>query len=843
MEIRLRVFQPGGSLQEKHISSSSDRRGRTCRSSKLMDLRGNGRILSGIFLFCQFQCLVAVTSAGTQPRCLDNTQNCTLQSNLEVIPVIEFPLMRGGMQRMKREWVIPPINYPENDKGPFPKNVVKLKSNNHEKVAVTYKITGPGADQPPEGIFTVDQRSGVMYVMQALDREKTAKYTLWAHAFSNGAKLEEPMELLINIIDQNDNAPEFTQHTFTGRVSESADVGDDIVRVTAVDKDDPETHNGIISYKIQSQAPQKPSDNMFTINPVSGMIRLNADGLDRETHPEYKLIVEAVDMEGRGLMTTCTVTIIITDSNDNAPRFTFTSITSSVPENEVGLEVVRLQVTDLDELGSPNANSKYSIIKGNERGDFNITTGPDKMEGIITTAKVLDFESASVLTLLVAAANEAPFSGPVSTSTATVTVRVVDKNEPPVFSPAVMHVAVGEGARSNTSVVNVRAEDPDAARKQSVRYKVFNDTARWLSIDTNSGSVRLGNSMDRESKYVKNSKYTVLILAYDDDDTPATGTGTLVVTVLDINDNPPVIKQRKVTVCNREPVPVPLDIEDLDGPGHAGPFTVDLIGEHKTNWTIRTNSTDDVTLLAPRRDLSPGHYNVLMRLYDNGMLAQDSTLHVEVCQCRGSVAACFVSRSAPQLGMPSLATPVLATVFTILLLLLLVLLLLRRRQKKGWGMTDPLLEDFPRDNIFCYNEEGGGEEDQDYNLAQLHRGLDNRPVVLSADVRPAVQSRPQYRLQIQPDEEIGRFIEDNLHAADGDPTAPPFDSLLVFDHEGGGSEVDSLSSINSSDSDGEQDFEGLGQWGPRFGRLADLYRGGGEDDDDLETLPGKTEWV
>lgn len=67
------------------------------------------------------------------------------------------------------------------------------------------------------------------------------------------------------------------------------------------------------------------------------------------------------------------------------------------------------------------------------------------------------------------ATNEVPFTRPVSTSTATVAVEVLDQNEPPVFGPAEVRVSVTENAEVASCVAELRAEDPDTVQKQGVR--------------------------------------------------------------------------------------------------------------------------------------------------------------------------------------------------------------------------------------------------------------------------------------------------------------------------------------------------------------------------------------
>ncbi|KAG7261458.1 hypothetical protein CRUP_000948 [Coryphaenoides rupestris] len=151
----------------------------------------------------------------------------------------------------------------------------------------------------------------------------------------------------------------------------------------------------------------------------------------------------------------------------------------------------------------------------------------------------------------------------------------------------------------------------------------------------------------------------------------------------------------------------------------------------------------------------------------------------------------------------------------------------RERQTKQL-LIDP--EDDVRDNILKYDEEGGGEEDQDYDLSQLQQpdSLDHMiskpPGVRRVDERPVVpESQYPMRHVLPHPGDIGDFIHEGLRAADNDPTAPPYDSLLVFDYEGSGSTAGSVSSLNSTTS-GDQDYDYLNDWGPRFKKLADITR-------------------
>ncbi|XP_010177993.1 PREDICTED: cadherin-1-like, partial [Mesitornis unicolor] len=395
-----------------------------------------------------------------------------------------FPQPGHGLRRQKRDWVIPPINCPENERGPFPKKLVQIKSNKDKETRVFYSITGQGANTPPVGVFTIERETGWLEVTKPLDREEIDKYVLFSHAVSaNGQPVEDPMEIIITVTDQNDNRPVFTQQVFVGHIEENAKPGTSVMTVNATDADDGvNMNNGIIRYSILSEEPSS-GERMFTIDPKKGVISVIGTGLDRETTPNYTLIVQAADQEGNGLTNTATAIVEVPDANDTPPVFDPTMYEGTVKENEVGAVVARLHVTDRDMQGSPAWRAVYHIKSGDQDGDFSVTTDPKTNDGVLRTAKGLDYESRSRYELVVTVENAIPFAVPLPLSSASVLVMVRDVNEAPVFVPPVKTVQVMEDLPLGHQVTSYTAQDPDRDQRQKITYRMGSDPAGWLAID------------------------------------------------------------------------------------------------------------------------------------------------------------------------------------------------------------------------------------------------------------------------------------------------------------------------------------------------------------------------
>ncbi|NXW55360.1 CADH1 protein, partial [Eurystomus gularis] len=576
------------------------------------------------------------------------------QQQQDVAPeVLTFPESSHGLlRRQKRDWVIPPINCPENERGPFPKKLVQIKSNKDKETKVFYSITGQGADTYPVGVFTIERETGWLEVTKPLDREEMDKYSLYSHAVSaNGQSVEDPMEIIITVTDQNDNRPIFTKQVFVGYIEENAKPGTSVMTVNATDADDAvNVNNGIIGYSILSEEPQS-AHRMFTIDPEKGIISVIGTGLDRETTPNYTLIIQAADQEGTGLTNTATAIVEVTDANDNPPVFSPTTYEGTVKENAVGAVVTRLHVTDQDMPGSPAWQAVYRIKSGDEDGDFIITTDPKTNDGILKTAKGLDYEARSRYNLVVTVENAVPFTVSLPLSSASVLVVVQDVNEAPVFVPPVKRVEVMEDLPQGHQVTSYTAQDPDRDQQQKITYRMGSDPAGWLNIDPENGIVSVAQPLDRESPHAINSTYKAIVLAVDSGSPDATGTGTLLLLLQDVNDNGPTPEPRSFDICRRQPEEQRLSIVDKDLPPHTHPFQAELKFGSGANWTVRVTGQDTL-VLSLVKELEPGEYNVLVQLTDAQGKAQLTPVRAQVCDCEGPAKNCAtVSRGQGGEGM------------------------------------------------------------------------------------------------------------------------------------------------------------------------------------------------
>ncbi|XP_032438546.1 cadherin-13 isoform X2 [Xiphophorus hellerii] len=562
--------------------------------------------------------------------------------------------------RWKRALLVPPMSVTENQRAPFPRHIGKSHVILTEKpVHHIFRLTGPGADQYPKGLFTIDIDTGDVSVSRSLDREAIDSYQLEVSATDfSGNVIEGPVILVVTVIDQNDNRPIFKESRYTGEVLEGSPTGTTVMTMTAFDADDPSTDNAVLRYNIIRQSPDKPSPNMFYIDAEKGDIVtvISPSLLDRETLPTttYELEIVAKDMAGSevGLTGTATATITITDKNDHAPEFTHPLFEARVHEGSRGV-VVNLTVDDRDDPATGAWRAMYSIISGDPKQSFEVQTNPDNNEGMLSVVKPLDYETTAFHTLLIRVENEDPLVPDVGygpSSTATVHVTVEDINEGPVFFPDPLVVTRMENIPVGSFVASLNASDPDILETQSIRYAVLSDPAAWLSVNPVRGTVNTSASLDRESPYVQANKYTALFVATDNGTPPATGTGTLIIHLEDYNDNAPFVVPSVAQVCEDagDMNVAVVAGRDRDLAPNAAPFKIELgkqPGLDKTWRVTRINSTHSQIMLL--QSLKKANYQLPLLITDSGVppLSNSTEVKVQVCICTKTKRYCSSAHS------------------------------------------------------------------------------------------------------------------------------------------------------------------------------------------------------
>uniref|UniRef100_A0A6Q2YIM6 FAT atypical cadherin 2 n=1 Tax=Esox lucius TaxID=8010 RepID=A0A6Q2YIM6_ESOLU len=463
---------------------------------------------------------------------------------------------------------------------------------------VSYTLHGPNADK-----FHLDQKTGELFTLAQLDREKVTEYDLVAKATDGGGRSCQA-DILLMIQDTNDNPPKFSNDHYEVTVFDNTTIRTPIAVVYAKD---PDTGiNSEVKYSLLDD-----DSRHFLLDEYSGILRLDRS-LTENTRSTFELKVKATDRGlPRQLSSTATVTVHVVDLSDYQPVFLSQEYYAQIPESTlVGSEVISVSALTRD--GTETEPIIYSIISGNEGGRFYLhpTTGVMAVNGS------LDFEMCHEYYLSVEGTR-----GKSSLSDITmVIINITDVNDnPPVFAQGDYRVDIPEDLAPGSSVMQVTANDRDGPLNNVIHYSISSgDLLGQFSIDPHSGEIIIRAGLDREEK----THYSLTVRAADGGDPPLTTAVQVTLTVSDVNDNAPVFSEvnRDLALQEGEPVGssiLQLEVSDRDTPLNGPPFTFHIVSGNEDR-RFQVDQGGLLSIVAPLKYKMKPQYLLKIQVTDNG---------------------------------------------------------------------------------------------------------------------------------------------------------------------------------------------------------------------------------
>lgn len=385
-------------------------------------------------------------------------------------------------------------------------------------------------------VFFVNMTSSNLYsiyLIGNLDFEITQSYSLFILAYDNGTPpLHTNVSLLINVTNENDNTPMFTQSPYTVSILENTTVSTVILTITANDADlgDPGRVNLTLSTSNSFQL-----DSIYIFSPAS-LTTISA--LDYETRASYTLTVTARDnaMASSQRINTTEIIITILDVNDNAPVIISPTEGQmiTVPESTSVAEFIfTVSAEDADQINTLNSMISFSFSIGSNTSQyFQI----DSATGRITLSTLLDFEveSERMHNITVIAADS---GNPSLSSSVNFIILITDVNDnSPIFENSSITITVNENQQPQE--VQFTANDGDSGPAGDVVYSITptNGCSVTATIQSNTGVVSFTSQFD----YEQSTLCIFQITALDKGDPQRNSTALLTVYVSDVNDNAPI---------------------------------------------------------------------------------------------------------------------------------------------------------------------------------------------------------------------------------------------------------------------------------------------------------------
>lgn len=400
-------------------------------------------------------------------------------------------------------------------------------------------------------LFAISASTGAVTIANTLNHEAVNKVTLKVGARDQGTPIINSPSLsdvVITITDINDLNGIFTQTPYRATIKENVPIGTQVLKVSASDSDGTAANNQLTYLITDPLAVQ-----YFSINPATGDITTKTI-LNFDLHQEFHFAVTARD----GILTSsrsASVDVIITieNINDGAPVATNASYSISISEaTSIGTSILRVLATDKDSVNliytftNPQTGTSSTI---DSSGKFNII----RNSGEILVKGILDRETVPSYTMSVV------ISDGVNTAVRPVgiTINLLDDNDnEPAFGSKIYTSSISETSIKGTSVVQVQATDRDLGANAQIKYSIITDIqnpdANKFKINSDTGAITTDAALD----YEQQQKYHFNVKATDQGLEKLSGIASVVVTVIDANDNNPIFKTPSYTVGVLESVPI-----------------------------------------------------------------------------------------------------------------------------------------------------------------------------------------------------------------------------------------------------------------------------------------------
>ncbi|XP_014258581.1 cadherin-23-like isoform X2 [Cimex lectularius] len=530
------------------------------------------------------------------------------------------------------------------DEGPYGQVVYSLDSQDNE-----------------DSVFSVStvNGKGIVRLVGKLDYEKKYLYQLKVLAVdrSNNDRVNTgTAALLVKVQDVEDQPPEFIVASPVTRIVENSPIGTSVLQVRAIDGD--RGINNKISYTISNTEGRGVFEIDSSTGTVFTLIAVDREEIINQNNGAYILEIQARE-ESRAIFPPPTakteVTIIVTDINDELPKFRSEKYVCSVNENaQVNTPLTFLppavpQVYDYDQ----GNNGTFEMVLIGDDDIFEVTPhrGVNEASFLIRVKDPtkLDYEKMNMINFTLVA-KETVTNSPKSDSVP-VTVHVRDMNDNfPEFSKPLYEASVPENSVMGTTVAIVYARDMDSGKfgSDGIRYtNLGGSVADLLALDPISGAITIKSeqpTFDRELI----PKHYLTVEARDDLGLGNRNTVQLVINVEDVNDNAPTFLQTSYEARlleNEKSFESPLLLEardaDLNGTRNSE-IRYSLVGwsHFKENFTLDPMTgelqpkkpLDFEALLRPEKNTLLGSYPLTLQVKaeDGGRPSMSSVATVTI---------------------------------------------------------------------------------------------------------------------------------------------------------------------------------------------------------------------